>query len=201
MHTSDILVKYIEALGLRDAKFQFISHEVFQNWRVMNPNVQKKLLNLREGLVQHEPIKIYCRSGSDVLGNRHLHLGNKNHGFSICSAFKNEGRIYHIPMMNLHIEFTRDVEQIAEIITTVTRSKEVCILNSGRFFHAYFLDVLSADEWRKFLASFLMPSIIVSPRYIGHSLYRGYCTLRITPCGELKPQNPEVVWSNWQIAD
>ena len=95
-------------------------------------------------------------------------------------------------MMNFH---TVDIS--LDKIKTVT--KHICpnydgvILSSGRFFHYYGNKLLTEDEWLKFMADFLMPCVLVSPRYIGHRLFDKYCTLRLTADKTYKTKIPEVI--------
>ena len=67
------------------------------------------------------------------------------------------------------------------------------LLDSGRFQHYYGDFLLDENEWIQFMAEFLMPTFLVSPRYIGHRLYDHYCTLRLTSNNQYKPKVPEVV--------
>jgi hypothetical protein len=75
----------------------------------------------------------------------------------------------------------------------VTANLPGYLLRSGRYFHYYGVALLTPQEWLRFLASFLMPCTLVSPRYIGHSLHRGFCTLRLNAVPPLKPEIPQLV--------
>ena len=75
----------------------------------------------------------------------------------------------------------------------ITDNREGVFLDSGRYFHYFGNFVLSNEEWSQFNGAFLMPCILVSPRYIGHRLINGYNTLRLTNDNAFKTKIPEVV--------
>lgn len=199
MKATAVLDAYIALQGLQEARFHFISHDVFPNWRVENPTSEKKLSNLASGLVQHDAINHHYYLGREISSEIHRAHSAEGKGYSICSDFQLRGRKYHIPIMNLHTDFPANPNMLLEISEKVSGGAAATILSSGRYFHVYFLRKLAPNDWRKFLSAFLMPVILVSPRYIGHSLHRGYATLRLFPCHPLKPKEPEMIASNWPM--
>lgn len=102
------------------------------------------------------------------------------------------GGAKHIPMMNFHLENGAGVD-IRRTLEHICGSNTGVLLDSGRYKHYYGDFMLDNDAWTRFMAEFLMPTTIVSPRYIGHRLRDGYCTLRLTADGQYKPKVPEVV--------
>ena len=199
MNTSEVLAKFIVSRGLSEAMFHIISHEITPNWRVENPTTEQKIADLSSGMVQHVPLEHHYFSGRDIILSKHSSFFDESVGLSICSDFLLNSNKFHIPMMNLHTEFSLDSDLLIPILQTVSGMDRLVLMSSGRYFHVYFLETLSEGDWIKFLASFLMPTILVSPRYVGHSLHRGYTTLRLFPCVPLKPQQPHSVWSNWHL--
>jgi hypothetical protein len=103
------------------------------------------------------------------------------------------GAFIHLPLMNLHPAPMLDSQAVAALIEEVTEGMGGYLLETGRYWHFYGATVLTEDAWLRFLAQFLMPVVLVSPRYIGHSLYRGYATLRLTIEPQYKPTIPSVV--------
>ena len=95
-------------------------------------------------------------------------------------------------MMNFHPDNVPN-DIIEKALSYICKSKKGVLLDSGRFFHYYGDFLLNEKEWIKFMAEFLMPCVIVSPRYIGHRLYYGDCTLRLTADSKYKPKIPTVI--------
>jgi hypothetical protein len=102
------------------------------------------------------------------------------------------GQVRHIPMMDFRCRPTvANLRKIKKALELVGQRKGV-ILNSGKSFHFYGLQLLSEDMWRRFLGKCLLLSPITDGRYIGHRLIDGACSLRISP-DERKIRGPEVV--------
>lgn len=95
-------------------------------------------------------------------------------------------------MMNFHPDAASQ-DDVTQALQYICRGKQGALLESGRYLHYYGDFLLNEQEWPKFMAEFLMPCTLVSPRYIGHRLYDGYCTLRLTADKTSKPKIPEVV--------
>ena len=122
---------------------------------------------------------------SELLGEEQVSLG------SIVKIA--DGRILHIPMMDFCIsKGTQGLETLKDRLNKLG-IKNGWILESGGSYHFYGLDLFEGDQWLDFLGSCLLTSIVHSrdnieqvadPRYIGHSLRRGCCALRVTSRGE-----------------
>ena len=175
-------------------QLKLILHKVEHNWRQVNNTNILKVENIFEGFIHEKPTK-------EILYNReefiHLNLGELeesiNEAWSLVSKVLCTGNIYkHIPMMNFHNEEV-SLKKIEKIVKYICGNKSGCLLESGRYFHYYGNFLLDYNDWIKFMAEFLMPCILVSPRYIGHRLYDGYCTLRLTVEKSYKPKIPVVV--------
>ncbi len=113
--------------------------------------------------------------------------------WSFCSKVECKGGKYkHIPMMNFHPDNV-SLDAINESLKIICPNSKGVILETGRFFHYYGMSLLSEEKWLQFMAEFLMPCVVVSPRYVGHSLYDGYCSLRLTTDTKYKTKIPEVI--------
>jgi hypothetical protein len=81
----------------------------------------------------------------------------------------------------------------AASVTDVVNGRPDHLVRSGRYYHYYGLGLLSGPDWLDFVAQFLMPCVMVSPRYVGHSLIRRFCSLRLNAVPPHKPATPRVV--------
>ena len=95
-------------------------------------------------------------------------------------------------MMNFHPE-NISTNEIIKILKHICKEKHGVFLKSGRYYHYYGNFLLSEKQWENFVTEFLMPTILVSPRYIGHRLNNGYCTLRLTTDKKYKPKIPRAI--------
>jgi hypothetical protein len=95
--------------------------------------------------------------------------------------------------MNLHPDGFRDIGEVAEAVATVAEGTPGYLLDSGRYLHYYGCRLLRDAEWLDFVAQFLMPCTLASPRYIGHSIVRRFCALRLNPVPPHKPKTPRLV--------
>lgn len=172
-----------------------ISHKVEINWRQLYKNEDDKIQHLEYAFNHTKPLKqeVYTREKFLSLTLDKLEKLANDEVWSVCSRVKCEnGEYKHMSMMNFHPE-NISVGTIIESLKYILPNSKGAILESGRFFHYYGLTLLSEDEWKKLLAQFLMPCILVSPRYIGHRLYDGYCSLRLTTDIKYKTKIPKVV--------
>jgi len=178
-------------------RVRLIAHIVDINWRQRYQTTSEKLEHMFEGFEHLRPIKDLEYSKEEfsqlTLDNLYdIELG-PNQVWSITSKVQCcDGKTKHLPMMNFHPE-NCSKEGIKKAIMYICGDKRGVLLDSGRYQHYYGDFLLSEDEWISFLAEFLMPVVLVSPRYIGHSLHDGYCSLRLTTDGKYKPKIPEVV--------
>lgn len=108
-----------------------------------------------------------------------------------------DGSFSHIPMMDFALpKSSESIAIIKERMRKITGEKKGFILESGRSYHYYGLDLRAEESWREFMAKCLLTSVfqgkdqpflqVVDPRYIGHSLVGGGCVLRITTNAERK---------------
>ena len=173
---------------------KLISHKVSVNWRQKFINNEDKIKQIKKSLVHHKPTctKIFDRESFLKLKLSDLNKFNNDVWSMTSKVICSDNQSYHIPMMNFH-PYEKDVKHIEESINLICKNYNGVILDSGRYFHYYGNALLTHEEWLKFLADFSMPCILVSPRYIGHVLYRGYCSLRLNTEKTFKPKIPRVI--------
>jgi hypothetical protein len=191
----DVLRALVSRLQLQSARLLLIEHTVGVNWRVMHPSTEGKLAHLSEGLVQHSPINTWELSGSEVLADEFSPaqlISGPHRAISVTSKVQLDGSFRHMAMMNLHPDDRASYEDLVLMLETVTGGMPGYLLETGRYYHFYGDALLTQREWLRFLAQFLMPTILLSPRYIGHCLNRGFSALRLTVEPDYKPTMPIV---------
>lgn len=108
----------------------------------------------------------------------------------------------HIPMMDFNIP--RSASGISTLIERLRKAniRKGWILETEASYHYYGVDLLTQKEWMGFMGTCLLTSIVHSrgnieqvadSRYIGHSLKRGFNTLRIVTRAT-KTFEPKVVY-------
>ncbi len=116
------------------------------------------------------------------------------HVWSVNSVVRCCDGIYrHIPMMNFHLEEDATEDDMCKGIEHICFEQKGVLLESGRYYHYYGDFLLDEKGWYKFLGEFLMPCVLVNPRYVGHALNDGYCSLRLTADFIHKPKIPTVI--------
>lgn len=197
MNSIQVVQKMISELSLQKSTFTVFEHSVGKNWRQKHNTVLSKVKHLQEALVQRKPLKKFTYLGEEIISESFKPeklISEKNHVVSISSKLKDQhGKCKHLPMMNLHPHDKLDLSEIREMIEQITGNMSGYLLDSGRHYHFYGITLLNYMEWRKFMSQFLMPTVIVSPRYIGHCFYRDYAALRLSTDEEYKPTLPYVV--------
>lgn len=105
------------------------------------------------------------------------------------------GSFNHIPMIDFSSNVMGNLLKVKEVLTKVGEEKGF-VLASGRSYHYYGANLLTQEEWVIFMAKCLLinsrDETVINSRYIGHSLFDGYCGLRLTSSSG-KPQVPYVV--------
>lgn len=179
------------------AEITLISHFVDLNWRQKYKNIGEKKANLVLGLDHGGVTGVFKFFRPQYQKLKIIELAEKlgkHEVLSFCSKVKlANGEYKHIPMMNFHPEDGTSLEYIISAVKTICGDEIGAILETGRYYHYWGNFLLSQEEWLKFLADFLMPTYLVSPRYIGHRLYIGECTLRMTNDDFFKPKIPQVI--------
>ncbi len=175
-----------------------IAHHVGNNWRQINSTPEKQAKNLLNGLITEPPIKeqAYNRESFLKLELDDLENLGENVVWSITSKVKCfDGSTKHMPMINFHPEEGVKLPEIIEATKLITDNKSGFFLETGRYYHYYGNFLLDNKDWTKFLSRFLASCFLVSPRYIAHRIYDGYCTLRLTTDKKYKPKIPTLIKS------
>ena len=200
--SSLVVFQHIVASQIKVKSVRLIRHPVSINWRQIHKMGNEKIDNLKTGLLHLVPLedKWFKRSVFLDLNLKTLQILKNNEVWSVNSKVMCYGTedfsvdySMHIPMINFHPESGVGVGDIIETINAICPNQEGYLLESGRYYHYYGNCLLNEREWQLFLAQFLMPCIIVSPRYIGHALSDGYCSLRLTAEAIYKPKIPTVI--------
>lgn len=119
---------------------------------------------------------------------------NSREVFSVASLVRTDEKgYYHLPVMNLHPRRGVTLNGLVEYIKYVSANRKGVLLRTDRYFHYMGFYLLTHDEWLKFLGKMLIPFIFVNPGYIGYSLLRGYCCIRLTAAEEIKRITPYVI--------
>jgi len=179
------------------ANIQLVSHIVEVNWRQKYANVENKLKKLIDSF-SHSGITNKYNIDRDIYLNLNLDQFIKKFSKHEVLSFSSKVQLRdntfkHVAMMNFHPEDGVDFTHLKYSVNHICGNRKGAILASGRYYHYWGNFLLSDIEWIKFLGEFLMPTVITSPRYIGHQLFNGECTLRLTSDTIYKPQVPIVI--------
>lgn len=116
-------------------------------------------------------------------------------GFALAVSSRvklKNGKSAHIPMMDFKCAPTFQNVDTARVALKKINDTSGVLLNSGRSFHYYGLNLMSEEEWHLFLGHSLLLTDLVDARYIGHALMNNECRLRLSPA-RLNPFIPTVV--------
>jgi hypothetical protein len=103
-----------------------------------------------------------------------------------------EGGSGHIPMMDfMCAPSAANLAALTRLFREIGQEKG-WLLESGRSYHYYGVELLTDEEWRVFLGKCLLMFGYVDDRYIGHQLVDGHCVLRLST-GRLKASVPSAV--------
>ncbi len=169
------------------------SHTVGKNWRQINTTLEEKLSDLQSSFFHGGQTgeRIYRRE--DFLALRTFEPLPENEVWSFCSRVGcADGKCRHIAMMNFHPEEGIGLADIKRVMQYLCGSGKGALLETDRYHHYYGNFLLEEKEWHPWMANFLMPCI-VSPRYIGHMIWRGHCFLRLSTDSTFKTKTPRVV--------
>ena len=114
-------------------------------------------------------------------------------GISIASKCVTANKeIRHIPLMDFACPPTPAYEQfIVDALQKIGYKKGV-LVRSGKSFHFYGLELITAEQWQQFMSYGILLSPFTDVRYIGHRLISGYSLLRIEKT-QIKPVTPTIV--------
>lgn len=176
-----------------DYRLEFIRHDVGLNWRQSHETPRQRIDGVQDALVHDGPF-----SGDRVRVRKLSRFLAASLNSPLTNALSVTSRVWdasgrhvgHLALMNLHPEGFRNVAELRKVVDQVANGMPGYLVSSGRYYHFYGRQLLAAKEWLDFLARFLMPCVLVSPRYIGHSLHREFCTLRLNAVPPFKPVFP-----------
>lgn len=190
----DIFRSIIKELSLYNYQFTFIEHSVSINWRQKYPNYQSRVKHIKESLLQPSPIHQYKFTGEEVISikfNPRTYVKTQGCVLSVISKIvPPSSGVFHLPMINLHPVDGVTFQYLIKMIKIVAEGMRGYLLETGRYYHFYGIKKLSTEDWLRFNAQFLMPTTLISERYVGHSIYKGYNALRLTTEPHYKPVIP-----------
>lgn len=200
MNSVEVIYEVVQKLNLYQYEFNLVSHKARLNWRQEFPSFYDKIDNVNSG-IQFDKDKLIALKGKEFADSKFIeeHTSTQEPLLSVASIVKSQdGKELHIPMMNLHFDYPLSFDQLKLILNKIV-GDNYALVKTDRFYHVYGNELLTAEEWKLWNLKFLMIDSIVSPRYIGHSLERGYNLLRINSTNKIKTTTPFVVSDN-QIA-
>jgi hypothetical protein len=102
------------------------------------------------------------------------------------------GESRHIPMIDLTCDKSADNQRtLIHVFRSIGQNRGV-LLDSGRSYHYYGLELLDEREWLAFMGRSLLLTPLVDTRYIAHRLIDDYGRLRIST-SKNKPNMPVLV--------
>lgn len=179
-----------------DYWLEFIEHGVGRNWRQRYETPREQIGAIPQALVHTGPFDGWRTRVGELEGVLYRMVSTRSStATSLTSRVWNEmgHHVGHLALMNLHPVGFTNAHEVREAVKLVVDGRSGYLLDSGRYFHYYGRQLLTAQDWLRFLSQFLMPCVLVSPRYIGHSLYRGFCALRLNAVPPFKPTAPLLV--------
>lgn len=190
----DVINKLIVLQELYEHEFYIVNHSAEMNWRQLNSDVFSKIANIKSG-IKFNNHKLISIKGNDLIQTEILNelTSPGKPVLSLASKVKTtDGEIYHLPMMNIHLNIPLELTTLNEALHTLI-SGEYYLMCTDRYFHVYGSGLMPEEEWKKWNLKFLMVDFLVSPRYVGHSLERGFNLLRINSTEFLKTTTPHLV--------
>lgn len=193
--TSLDVIKYlITSQDLYNHEFYFAVHRAEINWRQTHADVLSKLAHVASA-VHFSTHDLIPMPGREIVDSQSLHklLSPDNPILSIASKVRAaDGCSYHLPMMNLHLDIPITIDTLYNVLNTLI-PVDFYLLRTDRYFHVYGTGLMTDHAWTEWNLKFLMADCLVSPRYIGHSLERGYNTLRTNATDSIKTIVPQLV--------
>jgi hypothetical protein len=194
MNSTEVIYEIIKKLNLYEFEFRLVSHKPRLNWRQEFPSFYDKIENVKSG-IHFDKDKMMIIKGKDFVDSKFVkqYTSTKEPLLSVASLIKSQdGKEFHLPMMNLHFDYPLSLKKLNLTLERIIGNNYV-LLKTDRFYHIYSDYLMSAEEWKLWNLKFLMIDCLVSPRYIGHSLERGYNLLRINSTKQIKTTTPYTV--------
>lgn len=112
---------------------------------------------------------------------------------AVCSKCRlADGATVHIPMMDFRCKTSPENQKKVESALRRMGQKRGYVLDSGRSYHYYGMDLMDEPAWIQFMGRCLLLSPLVDSRYVAHRLIEGTCALRLST-SERHPTCPTVV--------
>ena len=132
----------------------------------------------------HPLVSAYTKSG-----DRHI-------AFSSEVKLRDSKENFFVPLIDFKCEDSPDnLGKIRSFLTKIGQRNGV-ILSSGQSYHYYGLELISAERWRIFMAKCLLSELrglgLIDASHLGHSIWDGFSTLRISSSHN-HPELPRVV--------
>jgi len=196
VNSFDIIKWLVTENELETCEFFLYTHKAQKNWRQINNTFNKKIENIDTG-VKFDTYDLTNISGGRLLDLENLndYTASTNPLVSFASKFRKEDDIFHIPMMNLHICDKIERNKLTCVLDSII-GKRFWLLETDRYYHIYSNNILNNEEWIKWNMKFLMTDCLVSARYIGHSIERGFNLLRQNATCVMKIKIPTVVYDS-----
>lgn len=105
----------------------------------------------------------------------------------IISKVKTRNGIYHIPLLDLDIPVDENGAASAREVFVNLGVPSGAIINSGQSYHGWGLELLTEDEWKRFMARALLLDRI-DRRWIGHRLLDSQANIRISEKRHVTPK-------------
>lgn len=106
---------------------------------------------------------------------------------SVVSRVRTQNGYYHIPLLDMDLPINEASPGEAEEVAHGLGINHGAIINSGKSYHFWGLDLLAEDEWRRFMYRALLLDRVDS-RWIGHRLLDGHASLRISQKRSIPPK-------------
>ncbi|HEX8545925.1 MAG TPA: HD domain-containing protein [Cytophagaceae bacterium] len=187
MNSTEVIYDIVKKLNLYQYNFGLVSHKARLNWRQEHPSFYDKIENVNSG-VQFDKDKLLPFKGEKFADSKFIEqfINAEEPLLSVASIITNQnGRVFHIPMMNLHFDYPLSPDILRLTLNKIIEN-EYFLLKTDRYYHVYGSKLLNVEEWKLWNLKFLMVDSLVSPRYIGHSMERGYNLLRINSTAKIK---------------
>lgn len=192
MDSISVIKSIIKYLNIDDFVFQIVRHHADINWRQQNPDIYSKLLHIDTGIYSPDHV-LEPVTGRTLLDWRAEELGTPEMPL-VSLAFRviaPDGGVFHIPMMNLHVDEPVGLATLRQALAELVKGP-FFLMRTDRYYHVYAERLLTETQWRAWNLNFLMIDAIVSPRYIGHGLRRGFNLLRLNAAPTMKTRIPRL---------
>ena len=121
------------------------------------------------------PEEVSARKIDDIISQL-----SDRHGLVVSSKILlKTGEFAHLPMLDFRCPCSKGNALAIEKILALLGQKSGLLVESGRSYHFYGIELLSTSEWTSFMAHALLFAPIVDPRYIAHRIADGECRLKI----------------------